>query len=83
MLLFMPERIYEYFKNDEILNEKLKKVRLLLLNPEHHYDLKDLLKMNNEMFTDVHQYLLEKVPEDLKEEMKICSDNHKGGQTNI
>ena len=79
MLLFMPERIYEYFKNDEILNEKLEKVRLLLLNPEHHYDLKDLLKMNNEMFTDVHQYLLEKVPEDLKEEMKICSDNHKGG----
>ena len=42
MLLFMPERIYEYFKNDEILNEKLEKVRLLLLNPEHHYDLKDL-----------------------------------------
>lgn len=78
MLLFMPERIYEYFKDDEVLNQKLDIVRKKLMNEEHNYDLKDLLYMNQELFKDVNQYVLKHTPAELKQEIEICVMNHKG-----
>lgn len=78
MLLFMPEKIYEYYKDDDILNQKLDDVRKKLMNEEHNYDLKDLLYMCPELFKDVEQYLLQTVPSEYKQEMEICLYNHKG-----
>lgn len=46
MIIFMPERVYEYFKNDDFLNEKIKEISNKVYNESQHYDLKNFLSID-------------------------------------
>lgn len=76
MLVFLPERIYKQFENDEVLNKKVKDTFNKIINEENHYDLKSMLSLSEDTFKEIDEYLLNNVTDDLKNELQICLDGY-------
>lgn len=76
MIIFMPERVYEYFKNDDFLNEKIKEISNKVYNESQHYDLKNFLSIDEHIFDEVNQYMLNNVSDELRDELNICLNGY-------
>lgn len=72
MIIFLPEKIYEEFKDDETLKNLFQKVSETYYNRENNYDLKKFLQLDEKDFKEVNEYLLKNVSKKYKQELEIC-----------
>ena len=74
MLIFLPDRIYDYFKNDEIYVNMVSNLNKKVYNEESHYDLKNFLIEFPE-YEEISEYMREHISPELKDELNITLDN--------
>lgn len=74
MLIFLPDRIYDYFKNDETYVSMVSELNKKVYDEEDHYNMKNFLIEYDE-YAEIAEYMRQHINSELKDELDITIDN--------